>query len=111
MFEEKVKKLEKLFENMDTGLQELYSNQIDPKYVYNKLVELEDSEDATYGLMGKGKTWEQCENKVKNTFKERAQREHVHIEIAHGLKGKKSGNKQRELLFLSFTSKRRNQIN
>ena len=93
MFEEKVKKLEQLCENMNTGLQELYSNQIDPKYVYNKLVKLEDSEDATYGLMRKGETWEQYENKVKNTFKERAQRQHIDIEIAHGLKGKKNGNR------------------
>ena len=42
MLQEKVKKLEKRFENIDTELQEFYNNQIDPQYVYNNLVDLED---------------------------------------------------------------------
>ena len=42
MLEEKVKKLEEQCENMETELQELYNNQKDPEYVYNKLIDLED---------------------------------------------------------------------
>ena len=42
MLEERVKKLEERCENMETELQEFYNNQIDPEYVYNKLVNLED---------------------------------------------------------------------
>ena len=36
------KKLEERFENMETKLQELYNNQIDPECVYNNLADLED---------------------------------------------------------------------
>ena len=42
MLEEKVEKLEERCENMERELQEFYNNQIDPEYVYNKLVDLED---------------------------------------------------------------------
>ena len=39
----KVKKLEEQCKNMEEELQEFHNNQIDPEYVYNKLVDLEDS--------------------------------------------------------------------
>ena len=42
LLEEKVKKLEERSENMEAELQEFYNNQIDPEYVYNKLVDLKD---------------------------------------------------------------------
>ena len=42
MLEEKVKKLEERCKNMETELQEFYNNQVDPEYVHNKLVDLED---------------------------------------------------------------------
>ena len=42
VLEEKVKKLEERSENMEAELQEFYNNQIDPEYVYNKLVDLKD---------------------------------------------------------------------
>ena len=42
VLEEKVEKLEERCENMETELQEFYNNQIDPEYIYNKLVDLED---------------------------------------------------------------------
>ena len=43
VLEEKVKKLEERCENMETeDREEFYNNQIDPEYVYNKLVDLED---------------------------------------------------------------------
>ena len=42
VLEEKVKKLEERCKNMETELQEFYNYQVDPEYVYNKLVDLED---------------------------------------------------------------------
>ena len=42
VLDEKVKKLEEQCENMETELQEFYNNQIDPEYVYNKLIDLKD---------------------------------------------------------------------
>ena len=73
VLEEKVKKLEERCENMETELQELYNNQIDPEYteyIYNKLVDLEDrSRRCNLRIHGvtenKGETWEQCENIFK----------------------------------------------
>ena len=75
MLEEKVKKLEKRFENIDTELQEFYNNQIDPEYVYNNLVDLEDRSRRcdlrTDGVTErKGETWDQCEDEIQNIFKE-----------------------------------------
>ena len=63
--EEKVKKLEERCENIETELQEFYNNQIDPEYVYIKLVDLEDrSRRWNLRIDGvterKGETWEQC---------------------------------------------------
>ena len=54
-------------ENMGTELQEFYSNQIDPEYVYNKLVDLKDrSRRCNIRFDGvterTGEIWEQCVN-------------------------------------------------
>ena len=70
VLEEKIKKLEERCENMETELQESYNNQIDPEYVYNKLVDLEDRSRRCNLLIDgvtekKGETWEQCEEKLK----------------------------------------------
>ena len=51
---------------MEAELQEFYNNQIDPEYIYNKLVDLEDrSRRCNLRIDGatekKGETWEQCE--------------------------------------------------
>ena len=60
---------------MQTEVQDVYTNQIDPEYVYNKLVELEDRSRRCNlqidGVTGrKGATWEQCEDEIQNIFKE-----------------------------------------
>ena len=52
---------------MGTELQEFYSNQIDPEYVYNKLVDLKDrSRRCNIRFDGvterTGEIWEQCVN-------------------------------------------------
>ena len=71
MLEEKVKKLEERCENMETELQEFYNNQIDPEYIYNKLVDLEDSSRRliTLGLMVLLKRKVKLGSSVKRKFK------------------------------------------
>ena len=85
MLEEKVKKLRERCENMKTELQEFYNNQIDPEYVYNKLVDLEyRSTRCNLRMDGvterKGETWEQCEDEIQNIFKEKLGLENIDIE-------------------------------
>ena len=103
VLEEKVKKLEEQCENMETELQEFYNNQIDPEYVYNKLVDLEDrSRRCNLRIDGvtekKGETWEQCEEEIQNVFKEKLGLENINIERAHRSKGKTSSNKPRTIV-------------
>ena len=61
---------------METELQEFYNNQVDPEYVYNKLVELEDrSRKCSLQIDGvterKGTTQEQCEDEIQKILKEK----------------------------------------
>ena len=71
VLEEKVKKLEERCENMETELQEFYNNQIDPEYIYNKLVDLEDSSRRliTLALMVLLKRKVKLGSSVKRKFK------------------------------------------
>ena len=71
VLEEKVKKLEERCENMEKELQEFYNNQIDPEYIYNKLVDLEDSSRRliTLGLMVLLKRKVKLGSSVKRKFK------------------------------------------
>ena len=85
VLEEKVKKLEERCENMETKLQELYNNQIDPECVYNNLADLEDrSRRCNLRLERitekKGETWERCEQEIQNIFKEKLGLENINIE-------------------------------
>ena len=80
---------------METELQEFYNNQIDPEYVYNKLVDLEDrSRRCNLPIDGvterEGKTWDQCEDEIQNIFREKLGLENIDIERAQG---KTSSNK------------------
>ena len=113
VLEEKVKKLEERCENMETELQEFHNNQIDPDYIYNKLVDLEDrSRRCNLRIDGvtekKGETWEQCEEEIQNIFKENLGLENINIERAHRSKGKTSSNKPRTIVckLLSYKQKK-----
>ena len=113
MLEEKVKKLEERCEDMETELQEFYNNQIDPEYVYKKLVDLEDrSRKCSLRIDGvvdrKGGAWEHCEVKVQNIFKEELASKTL-IERLHITQNEKRAAINQELLFVSFylKSKRR----
>ena len=96
--EEKVKNLEERCESMETKLQELYNNQIHPECVYNNLADLEDrSRRCNLRLERitekKDETWERCEKKIQNIFKEKLGLENINTERAHRSKGKTSSNK------------------
>ena len=110
VLEQKVKKLEERCENTETELQEFYNNQIDPEYVYNKLVDLEDRSRRCNlridGVTeGKGETWEQCEEELQNIFKEKLGLENIDIVRAHHSKGKTSSNKTRTIVCMLWSYK------
>ena len=109
----KVKKLEERCKKMETELQEFYDNQIDPDYIYNKLVDLEDRcRRCNLRIDGvtekKGETWEQCEEEIQNVFKEKLGLENINIERAHHSKGKTNSNKPRTIVckLLSYKQKK-----
>ena len=63
------KKLEERYDNIETELQEYYNNQIDPKYVYNELLDFEDrSRRCNPRIDGvtqrKGEIWEQRDDEI-----------------------------------------------
>ena len=99
---------------METELQEFNNNQIDPEYIYNKLVDLEDrSRRCNLRIDGvtekKGETWEQCEEEIQNIFKEKLGLENINIEREYIAQKERRAVIKKELLFVSFclTSKRR----
>ena len=99
---------------METELQEFYNNQIDPDYIYNKLVDLEDrSRRCNLRIDGvtekKFETWEQCEEENQNVFKEKLGVENINIDREHIAQKERRTVINQELLFVSFclTSKRR----
>ena len=111
--EEKVKKLEERCENMDTELKEFYNNQIDPEYVFNKLVDLEDRfRRCNVRIDGvtekKGETCEQGEEEIQIIFKEKQGIENINIVRAYRLKGKTSSNKPKTIVckLLSYKQKK-----
>ena len=83
---------------METELQEFYNNQTDPEYIYYKVVGLVDRSRRcnlwTDGVTEKkDETWEQCEDKIENTFKEKLGLVSIRIVRVNYSKGKTSSNK------------------
>ena len=115
MLEEKVKKFEEQCENMETELQELYNNQIDPEYVYNKLIDLEDrSRGCNLRIDGvterKSETWEQCEEEIQNIFKEKPGVKNIDIDRAHQSKRKTSSNKPKTIVCKLWSYKQKKEV-
>ena len=108
MLEEKVTKLEERCGNLEVELQEFHKNQVDPEYVYNKLVDLEDG-PRRYNLRvdgateRKGTAWEECKEEVQNAFKVKLCLENIDIEEAHRPKGETSSNKPRTIACKLFS--------
>ena len=87
--------------------------QIDPEYVYNKLVDLKNKSRGCNLRIDsltekKGETWEQCEEEIQNIFKGKLGFENINIERAHRSKGKTSCNKPRTIVckLLSYKQKK-----
>ena len=78
-------------EKLDSDIQEIYVYQIDPKYVQDKLTELEDrSHRNNIGIDGiketKGETWNDCEEKVQDMFAQKLGLDGTEIECARRVK-------------------------
>ena len=89
--EEKVDNIEKRMEKLVSDIQENYEYQIDPKYVQDKLTELEDrSRRNNIRIDGikeaKGETWNDCEEKVQDMFAQKLGLDGIEIELAHRVK-------------------------
>ena len=74
VLEKKFEKLEENMKDVDTRVWDIYEHQVDPHYLLDKLVELEDrSRGNNLCIDGidneKGKTWEMCETKIKIFFR------------------------------------------
>ena len=105
IFEEELKKqevnitdVEKKISTFEVKMDETYDYQIEPDYVNDSLLELQDKiskmEDRSrwnnIGVDGvteeKGETWEDCENKFLKILKDKLEIENVTIERAHRIK-------------------------
>ena len=105
IFEEELKKqevnitdVEKKISTFEIKMDETYDYQIEPDYVNDSLLELQDKiskmEDRSrwnnIGVDGvteeKGETWEDCENKFLKILKDKLEIENVTIERAHRIK-------------------------
>ena len=90
--EEKVQDIKEKAEHLDERIREIYEWQLDPEYVHNKLVELEDRSRRNNlsidGIKEKvGESWEDCEAEVEKPFREKLDIEDkIIIERAHRTK-------------------------
>ena len=76
VLEEKVQKCQEKAEHLDERIREIYEWQLDPEYVHNKLVDLEDHSRQNNlnidGIKEKvGKSWEDCEAEAEKFFREK----------------------------------------
>ena len=112
---EKIENIEEKQENIYDRIDEIYEYQIDPDYVYEKLVDLEDRSRRNnlriYGIEEtNNETWEKCEEHVEKVFNEKLGLANIRVERAHRVrrtKGDKS-KKPRAIVcnLLSFKEKK-----
>ena len=74
--EEKVNDLKSENEKLKTKMKELYIYQLDPEFVENKLIELEDVSRRCNLSIDRAKeasneTWEKCEEQLRTFFKDK----------------------------------------
>ena len=96
VLDEKVQKCLEKAEHLDKWIQETYEWQLDPEYVHNKLVDLEDCSRRNNlridGIKEKiRESWEDCESEVEKLFREKLDIEDkIIIERAHRAKEPKN---------------------
>ena len=76
MLEEKVQKRQEKTEHLDERIREIYEWLLDPEYVHNKLVELEDrsrrNNPMINGIKEKdGESWKDCDNEAEKLFRDK----------------------------------------
>ena len=82
--------------DLSDRVDEIYDYLVDPEYVTNKLIDLEDkSRRNNFRIDGisesRNETWEECEEEIK-VFKEKPGVKNIQIERAHRSKRSKSNN-------------------
>ena len=111
----KIKKLEEKHESIKKTVDEIYNSQVDSDFVYDKLIDLEDRSRRNnlriYGISeSKYETWEKCEEKVDEVFREKLGLDNIQIERAHRVKRGKNdkSTKPRTIVcnLLSFKEKK-----
>ena len=97
VLQERMEKIKEKYDHINSKVNEIYEYQMDPQYLEEKLIELEDRSRRCNlrrdGVEeGKDETWDQCEEKVLDIFTNQLGIEkNVQIERAHrtGKKGSK----------------------
>ena len=95
VLEEKIQKCQEKAKHLD----EIYELQLDPEYVHNKLVDLEDRSRRNNLMINEikekvGEGWEDCEAEVETLFREKLDIEDkIIIERAHRAKKQKPAKK------------------
>ena len=105
----------KKHESIYVKVDEVRDTQIDPEFVHNKLINLEDRSRRNnlriYGITETNdETWEKCEEHVEQVFSEKLGLKNIRVERAHRVKRRKGdkSKKSRAILcnLLSFKEKR-----
>ena len=91
-----MKKLQENHESIIKAVDEIYISQVDSDLVYDKLIDWEDRSRRNnlriYSISkSEHDTWEKCEEKVDEVFREKLGLENIHIERAHRVKRGKNG--------------------
>ena len=99
VLEQKVQKCQEKAEHLDERIREFYEWQLDPEYVHNKLIDLEDRSRWNNlridGIKEKvGESWDDCEAEVEKLFREKLGiDDKIIIERAHRVNKKKRSKK------------------
>ena len=84
----------KKHESICVKVDEVYNTQIDPEFVHNTLIDLEDKSRRNnvriYGVTETNdKTWEKCEEHVEQVFSEKLVLKNIRVERVHRVKRRK----------------------
>ena len=99
VLEKKVQKCQEKAEHLDERIQEIYEWKLDPEYIHNKLVDLQNRSRRNNlridGIKEKvGESWEDWEAEVEKVFREKLNIEDkIIIERAHSKKTQKTAKK------------------
>ena len=104
--------------DLSDRVDEIYDYQVDPEYVTNKLIDIEDrSRRSNLRIDGisesRNETWEECEEEIQRVFNEKLCVKNVQIERAHRSKrnkGNKNSGKPRTIVCKLLNYKQKEEI-